>query len=199
LLNFCFLVSFIPVTVVRGWVHAGGGEGGEEVAEYGTTYRNFGVKFRNSKYFAGFGQDDGLSIQVFLAGGHFGDVCLGLLTINGSRLPVAVKTPKSLSSERMCQLNETEIVDQLKLQRDSLRDELRIIAQVGSHSNILKFYGAITTSKDDFQIVTEYCENGSLDNFLREKIDSGCFVNELMANIDDQNYQTPSTRRGWKV
>lgn len=134
-----------------------------------------------------------------MAGGHFGDVYLGLLNHNGSRLPVAVKTPKSAFNERMSQMSPSELVDALKLQRESLRDELRTVARIATHSNILKLYGAVTTSKDDFLIVTEYCENGSLDGFLREKFDTGCFVDEMTKSVDTDNYQKPGSRRGWKV
>uniref|UniRef100_A0A914W8J5 Protein kinase domain-containing protein n=1 Tax=Plectus sambesii TaxID=2011161 RepID=A0A914W8J5_9BILA len=136
--------------------------------------------------------------KVFLAGGHFGNVYLGLLNNNGSRLPVAVKTPKSASNERMNQMSHAELQEELKLQRESLRDELRTMTKIGAHLNIIKLFGAITTSKDDFLIVTEYCENGSLDSFLRKKCDKGFFVNELTESIDADNYQRPASRRGWK-
>jgi hypothetical protein len=48
--------------------------------------------------------------------------------------------------------------------------------------------GAITTVKDEFCVVIEYCEYGSLDSFLRNKIERNKFVNELVSGTDSEGY-----------
>uniref|UniRef100_A0A914VET0 lysozyme n=1 Tax=Plectus sambesii TaxID=2011161 RepID=A0A914VET0_9BILA len=129
-----------------------------------------------------------LKLLKQLGGGHFGDIHLGLLTENGFQLPVAVKTPKSSICDRLRQLGSVEREEELNRQRDSLRDELKIMSFLPSHSNVIKLIGAITTSRDDFCVVIEYCEYGGLDRLLREKFKNDKYVNELILKTDSEEY-----------
>ncbi len=57
--------------------------------------------------------------------------------------------------------------------------ELKILAYVGEHANVLKFYGACTEKikQREVYLVIEYCSNGSLKDYLIKNgqyfVDSG--------------------------
>uniref|UniRef100_A0A914WQS9 Uncharacterized protein n=1 Tax=Plectus sambesii TaxID=2011161 RepID=A0A914WQS9_9BILA len=125
-----------------------------------------------------------LKLLDALGSGHFGDVRLGLLKSNDSRCIVAVKTPKSVLDKRMSRMNDDEREEEFCRQREALRDELRIMSFLPEHPNVVKLLGGITTIKNDFCVVIEYCEYGGLDSFLRQQFDDGNFVNELQQDHD---------------
>uniref|UniRef100_A0A914VHM1 Protein kinase domain-containing protein n=1 Tax=Plectus sambesii TaxID=2011161 RepID=A0A914VHM1_9BILA len=130
-----------------------------------------------------------LKLLQILGSGHFGDVHLGILNLNGAKTPVAVKKTKQLASIQQTKVKKSpeECSKIWQMERDSLRDELKIMAHIGFHSNVVRLIGAITTSKDDFCLVSEYCEYGSLDTFLQNKMDLGLFMNEIVTE-DDAGY-----------
>uniref|UniRef100_A0A914VWP2 Protein kinase domain-containing protein n=1 Tax=Plectus sambesii TaxID=2011161 RepID=A0A914VWP2_9BILA len=122
-----------------------------------------------------------LKLLQTLGSGHYGDVYLGILKQNGAKIPVAVKKTKQLANIQHMELKSPEECDKIwQMERDSLRDELKIMGHIGNHSNVVRLLGAITTSRDDYCIVTEYCEYGSLDTFLQNKMDLGLFINEIV-------------------
>uniref|UniRef100_A0A914WCF1 Protein kinase domain-containing protein n=1 Tax=Plectus sambesii TaxID=2011161 RepID=A0A914WCF1_9BILA len=124
-----------------------------------------------------------------LGSGHFGDVYLGILNLNGAKIPVAVKKTKQLATIQQTEGNRSpeECNKIWQMERDSLRDELKIMAHIGAHANVVRLIGAVTTSKDDYCLVTEYCEYGSLDTFLQNKMDLGLFMNEIVTE-DNAGY-----------
>uniref|UniRef100_A0A914UPF9 Uncharacterized protein n=1 Tax=Plectus sambesii TaxID=2011161 RepID=A0A914UPF9_9BILA len=66
----------------------------------------------------------------------------------------------------------------------------------GGHPNVLRLAGAITTIPNEFYVITEYCNLGSLAQFLQEKNSEGLFENEL---IFEENEQDPESRKQtWK-
>jgi serine/threonine protein kinase len=99
-----------------------------------------------------------------------------------------VKTPKSVSSEQMNRMNALEREQEQVNQRESLRDELKIMSFLSGHPNVVQLLGAITTNKDDFCVVIEYCEYGGMDSFLRGKFDNNKFINELIPQTDSEGY-----------
>jgi serine/threonine protein kinase len=115
-----------------------------------------------------------------LGQGYFGDVFMGTLSLPVGILPVAVKMAKTNTRA----INEAEREEMLRLQRNALRDELYIFAHIqakpGGHKNVLKLVGAITTLKTDFCLMTEFCERGSMDNFLKNIYKENKFENELL-------------------
>jgi hypothetical protein len=134
-----------------------------------------------------------------LGQGCFGDVYLGTFTQPIGIVPVAVKTPKNFVSSSHA--NSIKEKKKIRLQRKLLRDELKIMAHIqdslGGHANVLRLVGAITTSKEDFCILTEYCEWGSLDHFLRNKYNSDDFENELL--FEKNQNDTADSEEIWRV
>lgn len=126
-----------------------------------------------------------------LGGGNFGDVFLGTLSGSKGKVRVAVKKPK----------NRSDSNDQ-KVQRDLLSVEMKMMAYLqerlpNGHENVLRLVGAATRNIEHFCILTEYCEWGSLDNFLRNKFGSEKYVNEVVSENIDNNEQ--SARQAYKV
>ncbi len=99
-------------------------------------------------------------------------------------MPVAIKTTKSVSKSPMSTSSITSCEqlaeDEQRLQRDSIRDEIKIMTAVGGHPNVLQLLGACTVLEVNFCLITEYCENGSLDSFLRSKFDNEKFIDEIV-------------------
>uniref|UniRef100_A0A0N4US78 receptor protein-tyrosine kinase n=1 Tax=Dracunculus medinensis TaxID=318479 RepID=A0A0N4US78_DRAME len=103
-----------------------------------------------------------IRITEIIGSGEFGEVCKGVLQsnvrLNAYDLPevqtVAIKTLKPGSSD--------------KAKGDFLM-EASIMGQF-DHENVVKLVGVITKS-EPVMIVTEYLENGSLDQFLRKHDD----------------------------
>jgi hypothetical protein len=107
-----------------------------------------------------------------------------MLTQPNGKLPVAVKMPKCSCSTSLNRQERVEREQLLRRQRKLLRDELNIMAHLqaltGGHENVLKLVGAITTIRADFCVLTEYCEWGSVEQFLRDKFHNDDFENEII-------------------
>ncbi|KAL7632913.1 UNVERIFIED_CONTAM: hypothetical protein RMT77_016740 [Armadillidium vulgare] len=95
--------------------------------------------------------DSCIKIESIIGEGEFGDVCKGKLTLpSRSEMTVAIKTlkPGSLEKARVDFLTEASIMGQFE------------------HPNVIFLQGVVTKS-NPVMIITEYMENGSLDQFLR--------------------------------
>uniref|UniRef100_A0A914VXR6 Protein kinase domain-containing protein n=1 Tax=Plectus sambesii TaxID=2011161 RepID=A0A914VXR6_9BILA len=132
-----------------------------------------------------------LTIIKAIGKGHFSDVNIGILSLPTGNITVAVKTVKK-SQIKTGSMNDEE-KEEIRKQREALRDELSIFAHLqsssaGGHENVLKLFGAITTIRTDFSLLTEHCEYGSMDRFLQEKRKNGDFEDELIieANGNEQ-------------
>jgi serine/threonine protein kinase len=122
-------------------------------------------------------------------------VHLGLLReSDGKQVTVAVKKTK-LSTDPG--LSTTQRADQFRQGHLTLQRELSIMLLIGSHPNVLGLKGAIT-DRNDFCVVTEYCEYGSLDKFLSDKEKEGKFVSEYTITSSD-GYQLTKLEFKWKV
>uniref|UniRef100_A0A914WT89 Protein kinase domain-containing protein n=1 Tax=Plectus sambesii TaxID=2011161 RepID=A0A914WT89_9BILA len=125
-----------------------------------------------------------LTIIKAVGKGHFSDVHIGILSLSTKNITVAVKSVKT-SQMKKESTNTMESEQSCKHQRKALRNELKIFTHLqsssaGGHENVLKLLGAITTIRTDFSLLTEYCENGSMDCFLQEKKKNGDFEDELV-------------------
>ncbi|XP_062853520.1 ephrin type-A receptor 2a [Trichomycterus rosablanca] len=119
--------------------------------------------------------------QKVIGAGEFGEVYRGVLKLPGrSEVAVAVKTLKPGYSEK---------------QRQEFLSEASIMGQF-SHQNIIRLEGVVTKFKHAM-IVTEYMENGALDQYLRdhdEELSSYQLVGMLsgiaagMKYLSDMNY-----------
>ncbi len=112
-----------------------------------------------------------------LGEGSFGDVFLGILNEAGAHRLVALKRPKLHDELRSSPERRTQ---RLHEERECLRDELKIMTHIGEHPNVVQLLGAITKSRDDFCIILEYCELGSLEVFLQMKFTLDLFIDELV-------------------
>ncbi|XP_013391436.1 ephrin type-B receptor 1-B isoform X2 [Lingula anatina] len=92
-----------------------------------------------------------ITIESVIGGGEFGDVCKGKLRVPGKmELSVAIKTLKPGASDksRMDFLTEASIMGQF------------------DDPNVIYLEGVVTKS-NPIMIITEFMENGALDQFLR--------------------------------
>lgn len=92
-----------------------------------------------------------VKIEQVIGGGEFGEVCRGRLQLPGkSEHDVAIKTLKSgySTQQKLDFLGEASIMGQFE------------------HPNVIRLEGVVTRSRP-LMIITEFMENGSLDNFLR--------------------------------
>uniref|UniRef100_A0A8C2INM6 receptor protein-tyrosine kinase n=1 Tax=Cyprinus carpio TaxID=7962 RepID=A0A8C2INM6_CYPCA len=90
--------------------------------------------------------------QKVIGAGEFGEVYRGSLKIPGRcEVAVAIKTLKPGYTEK---------------QRQDFLSEASIMGQF-SHKNIIRLEGVVTKFKDAM-IITEYMENGALDQYLRD-------------------------------
>ncbi|XP_010894400.1 ephrin type-A receptor 2a isoform X2 [Esox lucius] len=90
--------------------------------------------------------------QKVIGAGEFGEVYRGVLKVPGrGEVAVAIKTLKPGYTEK---------------QRQDFLSEASIMGQF-SHQNIIRLEGVITKFKHAM-IVTEYMENGALDNYLKD-------------------------------
>jgi len=92
-----------------------------------------------------------VQIQEIIGGGEFGDVCRGIIKIPGRmEEDVALKTLKSgyNTQQKLDFLSEASIMGQF------------------DHPNVIRLEGVVTKGRP-LMIITEFMENGSLDNFLR--------------------------------
>jgi hypothetical protein len=122
----------------------------------------------------------------------------GILSTPKGDVEVAVKMAKSYDESGSTEQRETY----QKLQREVLRGELMTMGYLqkglGGHENILKLIGAITIMKAKFCILTEFCEWGSLDQFLCQKFKHGNFLNEIVPDSEN-NVQFSNGDDIWKV
>ncbi|KAG9353135.1 hypothetical protein JZ751_017711 [Albula glossodonta] len=90
--------------------------------------------------------------QKVIGAGEFGEVYRGVLKVPGRKeVAVAIKTLKPGYTEK---------------QRQDFLSEASIMGQF-SHQNIIRLEGVVTKFKHAM-IITEYMENGALDNYLRD-------------------------------
>ncbi|GAB0088001.1 hypothetical protein DMENIID0001_023760 [Sergentomyia squamirostris] len=99
--------------------------------------------------------------------GQFGIVRKAILVINGEITTVAAKELKGNSWE----------------QKEKFIEEIKIMKSVPEHNNILRFVGHITNPTQNFLLFTEYCDKGSLLNYLRS---------EWNTYHSNQNFRTSS-------
>ncbi|XP_021464988.1 ephrin type-A receptor 2 isoform X1 [Oncorhynchus mykiss] len=91
--------------------------------------------------------------QKVIGAGEFGEVYRGLMKAPGrGEVAVAIKTLKPGYTEK---------------QRQDFLSEASIMGQF-SHQNIIRLEGVVTKSVKHAMIVTEYMENGALDNYLKD-------------------------------
>ncbi|KAL0978727.1 hypothetical protein UPYG_G00174370 [Umbra pygmaea] len=91
--------------------------------------------------------------QKVIGAGEFGEVYRGMLKVSGrGEVAVAIKTLKPGYTEK---------------QRQDFLSEASIMGQF-SHQNIIRLEGVVTKSVKHAMIVTEYMENGALDNYLKD-------------------------------
>uniref|UniRef100_A0A914WN68 Protein kinase domain-containing protein n=1 Tax=Plectus sambesii TaxID=2011161 RepID=A0A914WN68_9BILA len=112
--------------------------------------------------------------------GFYGDVYLGTLSRSEENIQVAIKMAKD--------------------EKSVLRDEMKILMYLQSeieHENVLRLLGAVTKSRNEFCILTEFCEFGSLDSFLERKYDGGEFVDEII--VQENNEQQQLLEQTWKA
>jgi serine/threonine protein kinase len=109
---------------------------------------------------------------------------------------VAVKTPKKRDKTSENDYEHEKILQQ---QRESLIDELKIMYYIGHHDNVLQLIGALTKCKDNFCIITEYCEFGSLDIFLKTKIEKGLYCDEIVKKFEEKENNIACDATHWKV
>lgn len=88
----------------------------------------------------------------------------------------------------------TLTVEKLRMETDAMRKEMSIMAYVGEHEYILRLVGIITRQVENFCIVTEFCEHGSLENFLKEKRSKNHYMNEILSP-ENIYVSTDSSRR----
>lgn len=80
-----------------------------------------------------------------LGSGHFGDVYMGILKLNGANMPVAVKKTKQLAKIQEMEPKSPEECNRIwQMERESLRDELKIMTHIGSHPNVVTLLGKLS-------------------------------------------------------
>ncbi|ODM87470.1 Platelet-derived growth factor receptor alpha [Orchesella cincta] len=96
-------------------------------------------------------------LNLLLGSGAFGAVYEGIVVTSNCETKVAVKTtmPSSPSTAMT-----------------GLLSEIKVLTYLGNHDNIVNIIGAYTKAikKGNVYLFLELCENGSLDQYLREKI-----------------------------
>lgn len=106
--------------------------------------------------------------------GEFGAIYKGELKLDDSDeiQEVAVKLPRGTNSKWLRVLLRSinsSVSDSLNLQQyRSLADELKIMSHIRPHVNVLTLVGACTqnVANRELFVLTEFCENGSLRDYL---------------------------------
>ncbi|ODM97471.1 Vascular endothelial growth factor receptor 2 [Orchesella cincta] len=102
--------------------------------------------------------------KYLIGSGEYGNVFKGTLEKSDEPIPVAIKTTKSNSNTQYLR---------------ALLKEVKVMMYVGHHSKIVALIGCSTVNLRRYErelfIVLEYCEKGSLENFL--KANRSHFVN----------------------
>lgn len=105
-----------------------------------------------------------------LGSGQFGKVLKGKLT-NGRFVAIKIPGGKKifLSLERVASLFVCADLTKTEFFR-ALIDELKIMSHIRPHVNVLNLVGACTTELENRQlyVITEFCENGSLKDYLED-------------------------------
>ena len=101
--------------------------------------------------------EDFLSLPFF-AHSRFADVSRGLY----GGAPVAIKQLRGLEDESGAGSSQAGVAD---IGVEDLMKEACLLAQL-RHPNITQFMGVVLLEPPKVWIVTEYCPNGSLKNFL---------------------------------
>ncbi|CAL8100192.1 unnamed protein product [Orchesella dallaii] len=93
-------------------------------------------------------------VKFPLGSGEYGIVYKGTLEKTNETISVAVKTTKPYSNAQCLR---------------ALLKEVKVMMYVGQHPKIVKLEGCCTNNlrEGELLIVTEYCENGSLERYLR--------------------------------
>uniref|UniRef100_A0A914V9R7 Protein kinase domain-containing protein n=1 Tax=Plectus sambesii TaxID=2011161 RepID=A0A914V9R7_9BILA len=96
---------------------------------------------------------------------------------NGRKIKVAVKEAKKNKS----------------IQVKAIQDEITLLADIGEHEYILQLIGAVTTDAANICMITEFCEFGSLDNFLKKKKETKQFISEIISTAYDNDWTSTYT------
>jgi serine/threonine protein kinase len=119
--------------------------------------------------------------------GHYGEVYFGTVFCKRThrRLPVAAK---------MANIDDNfDFVDDERNQNgtiesspfiNALRIELNVLAYLQrlnapTHPNLIRLIGTMTIDTNEFYLLTEYCEYGSVERYLQEIYKKNRFVNEI--------------------
>jgi serine/threonine protein kinase len=119
-----------------------------------------------------------------LGQGHYGEVWEACWTNRETRkrIRVAMKTPKD---SRI--MTKKEFDSQIY----SIRKEIEVLTYVGKHEYVLQLIGAVTNNPENIRMVTEFCEFGSLQDFLKDKKLRGLFMDEIVSK-QYENHSTDS-------
>ena len=121
--------------------------------------------------------------------------------ITNRQMPIAVKMIKFENTNEAIKRRDDELRRiAITKQIDAMRIELNILAYIQRlnerpHPNLIRLIGATTTNENEFYLMIEYCENGSLDCYLREKYKNKQFINEIVYNGSDDS----AAKVIWKV
>ncbi|CAG7828347.1 unnamed protein product [Allacma fusca] len=112
--------------------------------------------------------------EVVLGSGQYGMVFKGKLVIEEHQRSVAVKTVKPSADKEFVK---------------ALLSEIKIMMTIGSHPSVVNFIGALTQDLRDGKllIVVEFCENGSLEKYLRK------YRNNYIDQIQDDVIVVPES------
>lgn len=86
------------------------------------------------------------------------------------------------------------------LRKSLLLSELKIMIYIGDHINVVNLVGAVTRLMTSglLYIVTEFCERGSLDTFLRKHRSANTFFDEILDfYTDDASTSSEQERNGY--
>jgi serine/threonine protein kinase len=108
-----------------------------------------------------------------IAGGFFGEVWQG----EWEGTPVAIKVAKGASPQA----------------RDALLREVEVAVSIKAHPNLVTVYGVCDGADGELQLVLEYCEDGSLLDWLR-RLDKVCSVQHSVRRACDAR-QSPRLYR----
>lgn len=97
-----------------------------------------------------------------LGSGEFGSVYAGVIQVANGEIPVAVKTAKTSTGRDTTSAGFTTSLR-------SLMGEIKILAYIEKHPNIVQLLGANTEKLRNGKVLAfiEFCENGSLFKYLR--------------------------------
>jgi len=100
---------------------------------------------------AGYEDDENANV---LGTGEFGKVYLG--TYKETK-EVAIKTIKNDNSDKFKQIKK------------DVEKEASLMCNIENHPNVLRFIGISYRDDDSMLIVTEYCNSGTLDKYIKKQ------------------------------